>query len=137
VSLFVDTSAWYAAADKGDRSHARAKVLLSEGERLVTSDHVLVETWILLRHRLHRTAAERFWEGLRAGAASIEAVSPADLQVAWAVGDRFPDQDFSIVDRTSFAVMQRLGIARVASFDEDFAVYRFGRNGKRAFEVVR
>jgi len=137
VSLFVDTSAWYAAADRGDRSHARAKAFLSAGERLVTSDHVLIETWILLRHRLHRTAAERFWEGLRSGAALIETVSPADLQVGWAVGERFLDRDFSIVDRTSFAVMQRLGIARVATFDDDFAVFRFGRNLKQAFEVVR
>jgi len=137
VSLFVDTSAWYAAADRGDRSHARAKAFLSAGERLVTSDHVLTETWILLRHRLHRTAAERFWEGLRSGAACVETVSPADLQVAWAVGERFSDQDFSIVDRTSFAVMQRLGIARVATFDKDFAVFRYGRNDKQAFEIVR
>jgi predicted nucleic acid-binding protein len=60
VSLFVDSSVWYAAADRGDRSHERAKEVLSRGESLITSDHVLVETWLLLRHRLHREAAERF-----------------------------------------------------------------------------
>jgi predicted nucleic acid-binding protein len=137
VSLFVDTSAWYAAADRSDTSHRRAKAVLTVDETLVTTDHVLVETWVLLRHRLGRQAAERFWDGLRAGAAEVELVTAADMAVAWAVGESFPDQDFSIVDRTSFAVMQRLGLGRVASFDDDFAVYRFGRARRQSFEVVR
>ena len=137
MSVFVDTSAWYAAADRSDSSHDRAKTILSRGEQLVTTDHILVETWLLLRHRLGRTAAERFWEGLRAGVASIEMVTIADLEAAWAIGQIFPDQDFSMVDRTSFAVMQRLGIQRVASFDDDFAIFRYGRDLNRAFEVIR
>jgi predicted nucleic acid-binding protein len=137
VSLFVDSSAWYAAADRDDRSHRRATSILAQGEELVTTDHVLVETWLLLRHRLGRRAAERFWEALRSGVAEIESVVAADLEVAWAMGDRFPDQDFSIVDRTSFASMLRLGLRRVATFDEDFAVFRFGPRRRLAFEVVR
>jgi predicted nucleic acid-binding protein len=137
MSLFVDTSVWYGAADAGDRSNARARELLSAGERMITSDHVLVETWQLLRHRLNREAAERFWGGLKGGVASVEPVSSTDLEVAWAIGEAFPDQDFSLVDRTSFAVMQRLGIHRAASFDDDFAVYRFGRRRNRAFEIAR
>jgi uncharacterized protein len=137
VSLYVDTSTWYAAADGGDRSNARAESVLSSGESLVTTDHVLIETWLLLRHRLGRRVAERFWEALRSGVAIIEAVTAADLEAAWAIGEAFPDQDFSIVDHTSFAVMQRLGLRRVATFDHDFAVYRYGRNRNQAFEVVR
>lgn len=137
MSLFVDTSAWYAAADRGDRSHDRAVAVLSAGDALVTTDHVLVETWQLLRHRLHRAAAERFWEGLRGGVALVEAVTAADLEVAWGVGRDFPDQDFSLVDRTCFAVLQRLGIRRVATLDDDFAVFRYGPGRRLAFEVVR
>jgi ABC-type uncharacterized transport system fused permease/ATPase subunit len=33
VILFVDTSAWYAAADRSDSSHDRAKTILSRGEQ--------------------------------------------------------------------------------------------------------
>jgi predicted nucleic acid-binding protein len=128
---------FYAAADRGDRSNLRAKQVLGEGERLVTSDHVLVETWFLIRHRLGRAAAEPFWEGLRDGAAAIEPVVAADLEVAFLIGADFADQDFSIVDRTSFAVMQRLGVFRAAALDEHFAIFRFGRQRDRAFEIVR
>jgi predicted nucleic acid-binding protein len=137
VRLFVDSSAFYAAADAGDASHARATELLRAGDELVTTDHVLVETWLLLRSRGGRTAAERFWQALRAGVASIETVLPSDLDMAWRIGETFPDQDFSIVDRTSFAVMERLAIATVASFDVDFAIYRFGPRRERAFDVRR
>lgn len=137
MTLFVDTSAFYAAADRSDRGHERAKAWLAAGGSLVTTDHVLVETWLLVHHRLGRAAAERFWDGLRSGAARVEPVGPGDLEAAWAIGELFPDQDFSIVDRTSFAVMQRLGIHRVATFDDDFAVYRFGPQRTRAFEVFR
>ncbi|MBI2895054.1 MAG: PIN domain-containing protein [Deltaproteobacteria bacterium] len=137
MTLLVDTSIWYAAADRGDRSNRRAKQILRASEPLLTTDHVLVETWHLLRHRIDRRAAERFWDGLRSGVARIEPITSADLEAAWSIGELYPDQDFSIVDRTCFVVMQRLGLERVASLDDDFAVYRYGPDRRRAFEVVR
>jgi predicted nucleic acid-binding protein len=137
MSLFVDTSIWYAAADKSDTSNSRAKAILSGGEPLVTTDHVLIETWTLIRNRLGGRAAERFWEALRNGVAAIETVVAADLETAWEIGTSYRDQDFSIVDRTSFAAMRRLGIERAASLDDDFAIFRFGPNRRRAFVVVR
>jgi len=136
MSLFVDTSVWYAAADSSDLSNIRAKAILANGEPLVTTDHVLAETWTLLRYRVHRHAAERFWEGLRNGTAAIEPVGTADLEAAWQIGLLYRDQDFSLVDRTSFAVMRRLGIERAASLDDHFAVFRFGPKRRHAFVIV-
>jgi predicted nucleic acid-binding protein len=60
MSLFVDTSIWYAAADRSDAGNSRAKAVLSGDEALVTTDHVLIETWTLIHHRLGRRASERF-----------------------------------------------------------------------------
>lgn len=137
MTIFVDTSAWYAVADASDNSNARMKTTLSTDERLLTTDHVLAETWLLLRHRLGRAAAERFWAGLRSSGVTLECVLPVDLEAAFAVGVTFPDQDWSVVDRTSFAVMERLRLERVATLDNDFAVFRYGPGQQRAFTVLR
>lgn len=137
MTAFVDTSAWYAAADSGDRSHERAVRLLATDERLVTSDHVLVESWLLMASRGSADAADEFWARLRGGVARIETVAEADLEAAWAIGEIFDDQAFSVVDRTSFALMERLGLLRAVSFDDDFAVYRYGKSRREAFTVLR
>ena len=137
MSAFVDTSVFYAAVDDDDGSSEQARALLSRDEPLVTTDHVLVECWLLLQRRLGIPVANRFWATVRAGAANVEQVTPADLEAAWAIGERFADQSFSIVDRTSFAVMERLGVHRALAFDDDFAVYRFGPRRERAFELLR
>jgi uncharacterized protein len=61
----------------------------------------------------------------------------ADLEAAWQIGVAYRDRDFSFVDRTSFAVMRRLGIEHAASLDADFAIFRFGPSRRRAFTIVR
>lgn len=133
----MDSSAWFAAAARGDRHNSRAKQLLATDEPLVTSDHVLVETWRLIHHFISANAAEASWNALRNGVAIVEQTTSADLEAAWAIGERFPDQNFSLVDRTSFALMERLGITRVIAFDDDFSIFRYGRGRKTAFEVLR
>lgn len=136
MSLFVDSSVFYAAIDAGDAGHSRARDVLGRGEALITTDHVLVETWLLLQGRAGTATADRFWESTRAGSVALEFVEPEDLEMAWSIGEAFADQDFSIVDRTSFAVMQRIGVHRAASLDRDFAIFRFGPRRDRAFEIV-
>lgn len=136
LSIFVDTSVWYAAADSGDGDNRRARQILATDEPLLTSDHVLIETWVLLRARISIAAARRFWEGLRSGVAVIEIVSAADLEAAWQIGESYADQRFSLVDCTSFAVMRRLGIERAASFDHHFAIFRFGPGRRHAFTIL-
>jgi predicted nucleic acid-binding protein len=137
VTTFVDSSAFYAAADSRDQHHSRAMAVLDASDSLLTTDHVLIETWLLIAGRGNHALGERFWRNVRGGLAAVEVVLRADLDNAWRIGEEFADQDFSIVDRTSFAVMERLGITRVASFDSHFAVYRYGPQRSRAFDVQR
>ena len=138
MSVFIDTSAFYALADESDRSHRRARTAYGEltQERLVTTDHVLVECWFLIESRLGRKAAIEFWDALRAGIVRIAEVTGRDLERARETVTRFPDQTFSLVDATSFAVMEREGIDRVFAFDTHFRVYRFGKANERRFDVV-
>ena len=64
---FVDTSFWYALADRSDRRHPQAHQLrTAESARLVTSSHVLGETWTLVRRRLGHATALRVVDAILA-----------------------------------------------------------------------
>jgi predicted nucleic acid-binding protein len=137
LTVFVDSSAWYAALDAADAGHvATATLLNTHGPQMMT-DHVLVETWLLVARRLGYQLAEAFVREALDGGVVIEIVSRTDIEKASEIALAFPDQTFSIVDRTSFAVMERLGITQAISLDDDFLVYRYGRDRRRAFEVLR
>lgn len=138
MSLFVDTSAFFAAAITGDRHHPRAaKILTEAGLRLVTTDVVVTELWAVVQRRRGARTAESLLPELLEGGVEIASVGRGDLLRAMEIGEEFPDQDFSLADRTSFAVMHRLGLHRVATFDHHFAVYRFGPGRRKAFEIAR
>jgi predicted nucleic acid-binding protein len=62
--IFVDTSAWFAAVNRGDRHHRRATELLASDTPLVTSDFVIVETWLLTNNRIDFRTAEHFFRGV-------------------------------------------------------------------------
>lgn len=50
MSTLVDTAALYALADRRDERHQEARDLYEEataGERLLTTDYILVESWVL------------------------------------------------------------------------------------------
>jgi predicted nucleic acid-binding protein len=139
MKIFVDTSAFYALADEDDRYHHQAKETyesLIASAQLFTSDYILVECWFLVRSRLGRKAALEFWDGLSAGIVKMIEVEPPDLGQAREIIRRFSDQDFSLVDATSFAVMEREGIGTAFAFDPDFRAYRFGEGSRRYFKVI-
>ncbi len=136
MTIFVDTGAWYALADTSDRHHEAASAFyLAQAGRaqFVTSSLVLAETFTLISARLGRAAALRFWDALREARIDVAAVDSADLEAAWRLAQVFPDQDSSVTDCTSFAVMERLGIEDAFAFDGHFLVYRYGRSRDRSF----
>jgi len=138
TKVFVDTSAFYALADESDHNHPRAKDAYESliKVNLVTTDYVLLECWFLIGSHLGRQKAISFWDGLRSGIVDMINVDVQDLNQTREIIDRFPDQDFSLVDASSFAVMERERIKTVFTFDSHFRVYRFGKDNKRYFEVV-
>ena len=88
---------------------------------LVTSNYVLDETFTLLRARLGVKTADTFRQSLiqSTQAVKIIRVSVADEAQAW----QWFGKDWtklSFTDCVSFALMRRLRIARVVSFDEHF-----------------
>jgi predicted nucleic acid-binding protein len=136
TSIFVDTSAWYAVMDRGDRRHAEASTFYLEHagrDRFVTSDLVLAETWTLLTAHLGRPSALVLWEMLRDAHIPIIPIEAADIEAAWRIVQAFPDRDLSLTDSASFAVMERRGVEDVFAFDHHFLVYRYGARRQRVF----
>ena len=127
---FVDTAAYYALADADDADHARAQRILAGLRaarwRLVTTNSALAETYTLVLGRLGRAAALTVLTDIRESPATLLVrVTPADEQRAEAIIRQYTDKLFSYTDATSFAVMERLGLTRVFTFDRDFARYGF------------
>jgi predicted nucleic acid-binding protein len=121
---------------KRDARNERAKSILQNIDQYLTTDLVLVETCQLLKAQFGRGLAEFFWERLRDSGVRIEAILRADLDAASEIGARFPDESFSLIDRTSFALMERLGITRAATFNPGFAAYRPRRGRKQPFQIL-
>lgn len=125
--VFVDTGAWYAIADSDDADHmAAAAFLVANALPLVTTNFAFSETVTLLRYRLGYSAARSFGQKLKeSNLVRVVAVTPADEERAWEIFTKYRDQDFSFVDCTSFAVMERMKLATAFAFDRHFTVMRF------------
>lgn len=123
--VFVDTSAWYALADRKDPDHADAAQCLGQWSgRLVTSNFVMDESVTLIRYRLGHVAAQTFGETLLAGvAARMVAITRRDERRAWQIFSRYRDKAFSYTDCTSFAAMERLHVKAAVAIDEDFRAF--------------
>ena len=131
--VFVDTGGWIAMAVKRDRYHKRAATYylkLSEDKvRMVTSNHVLAETYTRIRYDDGHDKALQFnaliQEALKSGRLNLQWVTPAIHRDAWDIFEKYSDQDFSFVDCTSFAIAERIGVKEAFGFDDHFKTMGF------------
>lgn len=119
---FVDTSFWYAIQMRRDRRHHEARAVAAQRlGRLVTTNHVVGETWTLLRRRSGHRAAVGFVDRLT-GVPGLETVHVDEVveAEAWRWLRAHPEREYSFVDASSFAVMRRRRIREALAFDGDF-----------------
>lgn len=114
---FADTSFWFGLQERRDQRHEQARAL----GRLVTTNHVLCETWTLLRRRSGHPAAVGFLDKLLAlPDVQIVHVDEATEAEAWRWFRARGEREYSFVDATSFAVMRRRRIREALAFDGKF-----------------
>lgn len=130
--VFVDTSAWYPLAVRAHSEHAALAAplrrLVSRGFRVVTTNLVVSETHALLLCRVHREAALTFVRTVREPPNLVVASTPELEESAMADWlDVYEDQDFSLADAVSFALMAERGITDALTLDHHFATAGFRR----------
>lgn len=124
---FVDSSFWVALQFQRDVHHAEARVLWHDtSQALVTSNHVLGETWTFLRRRVSHAAARDFIDAAAAlSRLTVHGVDAPAEQDAWDWLRRHDERAYSFVDACSFAVMRRLRLREALAFDGGFSAAGF------------
>lgn len=130
AEIFVDTSAWYPLIVASHADHASVAAALRAAvkahRRVVTTNLVVAETHALLLRRVSRDTALRFAQTVD-HAPNVVVRSTRELEGAaernWLV--RCSDQDFSLTDAVSFAVMTERRIRQALSLDHHFVVAGF------------
>ena len=126
ASLFVDTSGWAAALDRGDTYYQQTQQIIQRAYQqqrpLITSNYVLSELAPLLERRnVARTTLLLAMRTIRADPrVSIVHIDKATDDEAWALLDARLDKQWSLVDASSFILMRRMGITEALTNDHHF-----------------
>jgi uncharacterized protein len=123
---FIDTGAFVALRNRAEREHelARAtlKQLAQEGTQLFTSNYVFAETYTALLVRVGRSEAIEWGKRFRAGGMVELIRADEDVeQKAWSILESHVDKEWSYVDATSFALIERERFNAAFAFDRHFA----------------
>jgi predicted nucleic acid-binding protein len=126
--VLVDTSGFFALLNRRDEHHERARTLFRQlslsQTQLVLTNFIRAEAHGLVINRLGHHLADRFLEQLATAPGTVLLrVTEVDEERALAILARYKDKDFSFVDATSFAVMERVGLTHALAFDAHFSQY--------------
>jgi predicted nucleic acid-binding protein len=126
----VDTSAWYALVDTGESARSRVATALREAianrYRIVTTNLIVAETHALLLRRFGRYVALAFLREIRSEPnVVVESTREVEERARRDWLERYEDQDFSLADAVSFAVMSERRIAVALTLDHHFSVAGF------------
>ncbi|MHB9035368.1 MAG: type II toxin-antitoxin system VapC family toxin [Armatimonadota bacterium] len=134
MSVYIDTSAFYAIIDATDGNHQRAvscwRNILQQGESLVTSSYVVTEIVALLHNRFGTDVVRRFVDDdlpvvdiYWADASIHDSAIRAMLTFR---GKRGP----SLTDCAGLEIVRLLGIQQVFAYDRHFENHGVGLVGE-------
>jgi predicted nucleic acid-binding protein len=121
--IFVDTSAWFAGSVAADQNYQAATALFgsTEPQLFITSDYVLDECLTLLKARGENLRAlELGRRVLEERVCRMLWVEQQDVVKAWIFFEAYRQKDWSFTDCVSRALIERLRIQQVFTFDAHF-----------------
>lgn len=118
MALILDTGPLYAALDRSDQDHAACRALIERAdEQLVIPAPVLVEVDYWIGQRLTPGALVALLADIESGAYRVADLETADYARVRELCDRYADADIGFVDAAVFAIVERLGEAKLATLD--------------------
>ncbi len=118
MTALLDVSVVVAAADRADLNHAAAAAWFeAAAEPLAIGAVTLAECEHVLQRALGPVAADAFLGAVIDGAIDLVAPTRADLERARNLRTLAVDPRCSLADALTVALVERLGVARVATFD--------------------
>ncbi len=124
--LLVDTGVWLAAADRRSRLHDEcASVLRDHRGDLAASVAVVAESAWLILDRLGPGSQSEFVRMVVGGDVEVLELKPADWQRCAELIETYADLRLDLMDASTVALAERLGLTKVATLDQrDFTVVR-------------
>jgi len=118
MALILDTGPLYASLDRSDQDYAACRALIeAANEPLVIPAPVLVEVDYWIHRRLGPGALVALLADIEAGAYVVADLTTSDYARVRELCDRYADADVGFVDAAVFAVVERLGEAKLATLD--------------------
>jgi uncharacterized protein len=128
ADIFADTAGWGHLVDKSQGQHARAaqvyRTVRQTGGRIITTNYILAEVVALLTNplRIPRAQLIAFVESIKASIyVTIVHVDPLVDAAAWQLLTNRVDKAWSLVDCTSFIVMEQMQLTEALTTDHHFA----------------
>ncbi|MEO8273180.1 MAG: VapC toxin family PIN domain ribonuclease [Chloroflexota bacterium] len=118
MALILDTGPLYASLDRSDQDHVACRALIeATAEPLIIPGPVLVEVDYWIHQRLNPGVLVALLADIEAGAYLVEDLSRSDYVRVHELVDRYADADIGFVDAAVFAIVERLGEAKLATLD--------------------
>jgi len=126
VRALVDSSVLIAAARQRERLHGAAIAAISADEPrgLATPITIVAETMSFLRARVGVEGQRAFWDGFMRSGIEVIGVDIQLMEHARAIDRDYADAGLGFADCTLLAACERVGCARVLSFDSRLRAYR-------------
>ncbi len=132
--LFFDTSGWASLFIPTESFHSQAAqcFLLAQQQRqtITTTNYIVAELVALLgsRQRAPRTQLFQYVDSIKtASFVELIHIDAATEAIAWELCKSRPDKAWSLVDCTSFVIMEQLEIQEALTTDQHFEQAGFVR----------